>query len=81
MGGHALVFEEAAMAENYEVVYTHPSGATATFIRHEGELDALAKALDSEQQREVGRRQDPGRRHCRGECDEPCVQPRPRPSR
>lgn len=37
------------MAENYEVVYTHPSGATATFIRHEGELDALAKALDSEQ--------------------------------
>jgi hypothetical protein len=37
------------MAENYEVVYTHPSGATATFIRHDGELDALAKALDSEQ--------------------------------
>src|SRR5579884_2819746 len=41
--------EETAMAENYEVVYTHPSGATATFIRHDGELDALAKALDSEQ--------------------------------
>ena len=37
------------MLENYEVVYTHPSGATATFIRHDGELDALAKALDSEQ--------------------------------
>ena len=37
------------MPENYEVVYSHPSGATATFIRHDGELDALAKALDSEQ--------------------------------
>jgi hypothetical protein len=37
------------MLENYEVVYTHPGGATATFIRHDGELDALAKALDSEQ--------------------------------
>lgn len=37
------------MPENYEVVYTHPNGATATFIRHDGELDALAKALDSEQ--------------------------------
>src|SRR5262249_38641287 len=37
------------MLENYEVVYAHPSGATATFIRHDGELDALAKALDSEQ--------------------------------
>jgi hypothetical protein len=37
------------MPENYEVVYTHPSGATAIFTRHEGELDALAKALDSEQ--------------------------------
>lgn len=37
------------MAENYEVVYSHPGGATATFIRHDGELDALAKLLDSEQ--------------------------------
>ncbi len=37
------------MPENYEVVYTHPTGATATFIRHDGELDALAKALDAEQ--------------------------------
>jgi hypothetical protein len=37
------------MPENYEVVYTHPGGATATFIRHDGELDALAKALDGEQ--------------------------------
>jgi hypothetical protein len=37
------------MPENYEVVYSHPSGATATFTRHDGELDALAKALDSEQ--------------------------------
>ncbi len=37
------------MPENYEVVYSHPGGATATFIRHDGELDALAKALDAEQ--------------------------------
>jgi hypothetical protein len=37
------------MPENYEVVYTHPSGATAIFTRHDGELDALAKSLDSEQ--------------------------------
>jgi len=37
------------MPENYEVVYTHPSGATAIFTRHDGELDALAKALDAEQ--------------------------------
>jgi hypothetical protein len=37
------------MPENYEVIYTHPGGATATFIRHEGELDALAKGLDAEQ--------------------------------
>ena len=37
------------MPENYEVVYAHPGGATATFIRHDGELDALAKALDAEQ--------------------------------
>ena len=37
------------MPENYEVTYTHPGGATATFIREDGELDALAKGLDSEQ--------------------------------
>lgn len=37
------------MPENYEVIYTHPGGATATFIRHDGELDALAKGLDAEQ--------------------------------
>ncbi|MFI5271621.1 MAG: hypothetical protein ACHQ4H_01140 [Ktedonobacterales bacterium] len=37
------------MPENYEVVYSHPGGATATFVRHDGELDALAKALDAEQ--------------------------------
>ena len=37
------------MPENYEVMYTHPSGATATFVRHDGELDALAKGLDAEQ--------------------------------
>ncbi len=37
------------MPENYEVIFTHPGGATATFIRHDGELDALAKALDAEQ--------------------------------
>ena len=27
------------MPENYEVMYTHPSGATATFVRQDGELD------------------------------------------
>lgn len=37
------------MPENYEVIYMHPSGATATFIRQDGELDALAKGLDAEQ--------------------------------
>ena len=37
------------MPENYEVVYSHPRGATATFVRHDGELDALAKSLDAEQ--------------------------------
>lgn len=37
------------MPENFEVVYSHPGGATATFIRHDGELDALAKGLDAEQ--------------------------------
>jgi hypothetical protein len=37
------------MPENYEVVYTHPGGATAHFLRQGGELDALAKGLDSEQ--------------------------------
>ena len=37
------------MPENYEVVYTHPGGATATFIRHDGELDALARGLGAEQ--------------------------------
>lgn len=37
------------MPENYQVIYSHPSGATATFIRQEGELDALAKGLNAEQ--------------------------------
>jgi hypothetical protein len=37
------------MLENYEVVYTHPGGAVATFTRQDGELDALAKGLDAEQ--------------------------------
>ena len=37
------------MPDNYEVIYTHPTGATATFVRQGGELDALAKGLDSEQ--------------------------------
>lgn len=37
------------MPENYEVIYMHPSGATATFIRQDGELDALAKGLDAGQ--------------------------------
>ncbi|HEY8326225.1 MAG TPA: hypothetical protein VIG77_17125 [Ktedonobacterales bacterium] len=35
--------------ENYEVVYTHPGGAVATFTRQDGEMDALAKGLDAEQ--------------------------------
>ncbi len=35
--------------ENYEVIYTHPGGAVVTFVRQDGELDALAKGLDSEQ--------------------------------
>ncbi|HLY31560.1 MAG TPA: hypothetical protein VKQ36_11055 [Ktedonobacterales bacterium] len=35
--------------ENYEVVYTHPGGAVITFTRQDGELDSLAKGLDSEQ--------------------------------
>lgn len=37
------------MPENFEVIYTHPSGATATFIRQDGELDSLAKGLDAGQ--------------------------------
>ena len=37
------------MLENYEVVYTHPGGAVATFTRQDGELDALAKGLDAGQ--------------------------------
>jgi hypothetical protein len=37
------------MPENYEVVYTHPGGATAHFVRQGGELDSLAKGLDTEQ--------------------------------
>ncbi len=37
------------MPDNYEVIYTHPAGATATFVRQGGEMDALAKGLDSEQ--------------------------------
>lgn len=37
------------MSENYEVIYTHPGGAVATFTRLGAQLDALAKGLDSEQ--------------------------------
>ena len=37
------------MAEDYEAVYTHPSGAMAIFTRRGGSLDALARGLDSEQ--------------------------------
>jgi len=37
------------MHENFEVTYTHPNGASATFFRHDGELDAVAKSLDAEQ--------------------------------
>jgi hypothetical protein len=46
---HIETVRSRQMPENYEVVYTHPSGATAIFTRHEGELDALAKGLDAEQ--------------------------------
>lgn len=35
--------------DSYEVIYTHPGGAVVTFVRQGGELDALAKGLDSEQ--------------------------------
>jgi len=37
------------MLEDYEAVYTNPSGATAIFTRHDGSLDAVARGLDSEQ--------------------------------
>lgn len=37
------------MPEDYEAVYTHPSGATAVFTRRDGSLDAVARGLDSEQ--------------------------------
>ncbi len=37
------------MPRNFTVIYTHPRGATATFIYQNGELNALAKGLDSEQ--------------------------------
>ena len=37
------------MPENYEVIYAHPGGAVATFVRQDGELDSLAKGLDAEQ--------------------------------
>ena len=37
------------MPENFEVTYSHPDGASATFFRHDGELDAVAKSLDAEQ--------------------------------
>ena len=37
------------MAEDYEAVYTHPSGAMAIFTRRGGSLDAVARGLDAEQ--------------------------------
>lgn len=37
------------MPEDYEAIYTHPSGATAIFTRRNGSLDAVARGLDSEQ--------------------------------
>lgn len=37
------------MPASFTVIYTHPSGATATFIYENGELSALAKGLDAEQ--------------------------------
>jgi hypothetical protein len=47
--GLTTAIQELAMLENYEVVYTHPGGAVATFTRQDGELDSLAKGLDAEQ--------------------------------
>jgi hypothetical protein len=38
-----------SMATNYTVIYTHPSGGTATFIYEDGEMSSLAKGLDAEQ--------------------------------
>ena len=37
------------MSTNYTVIFSHPSGATATFIYEDGEMSALAKGLDAEQ--------------------------------
>lgn len=37
------------MPRDFTVIYTHPRGATATFIYQGGELSALAKGLDAEQ--------------------------------
>jgi hypothetical protein len=37
------------MPRNYTVVFSHPSGASATFIYENGELSSLAKGLDAEQ--------------------------------
>ena len=37
------------MAEDYEAIYTHPSGAMAIFTRRGGSLDAVARGLDAEQ--------------------------------
>lgn len=37
------------MLKNYTVIYSHPGGATATFIYEDGELSSLAKGLDTEQ--------------------------------
>jgi hypothetical protein len=39
----------AAMPANYTVIFSHPSGATATFIYEDGEMSALAKGLDPQQ--------------------------------
>jgi hypothetical protein len=37
------------MPANYTVIFSHPSGATATFIYEQGEMSALAKGLDPSQ--------------------------------
>ncbi len=37
------------MPKNYTIIFTHPSGASATFIYENGELSAMAKGLDAEQ--------------------------------
>ncbi len=37
------------MAKNYTLLFTHPSGATVTFIYENGELSTLSKGLTTTQ--------------------------------